>query len=70
MEWREVAVGADRRGDNALECFDEREVIGFPGCGNEPPGILEDEAGGFGIGEDHRVIVRLSASRLPAARSR
>ena len=53
MEWREVAVGVDRRDENALECFEEREVLGLPGCGSEPLGVLGDEGGGFGIGEDH-----------------
>jgi hypothetical protein len=61
MEWWEVAVSEDKLGGNALECFEEREALGFPGFGSESLRVLEDEAGGFGIGEDHTVIVRLSA---------
>jgi hypothetical protein len=70
MKWWEVAVGTDRRGDNALERFEEREVLGFPRFGSESLGVLEDEAGGFGIREDHPFIVRLRAFGLQPPRLR
>jgi hypothetical protein len=61
VKGREIAVGTDGFGENPMKGFEEREVLGFSWCGGEALGFPEDEAGGFGVSEDHVVIVRLGA---------
>ena len=54
MEWREVAVGVDRRGENALECFEEREVLGLPrGAAASRWACSRTRLAASAIGEDH-----------------
>jgi hypothetical protein len=56
VEGREVAVGKDGRGEDAVEGCEERELFGLPeSCGvvvRMLMGSLQDESSGFGVGED------------------
>jgi hypothetical protein len=57
MEGWEIAVGADGMGEDAMEGFEERDLVGAGCCcGGEAVALFlcsfKDESGGFGVGED------------------
>jgi hypothetical protein len=57
MEGWEIAVGGDGPGEDAMEGFEERDLVGAGcGCGGEAVALFlcsfKDESGGFGVGED------------------
>jgi hypothetical protein len=53
VEGREIAIGADGLGEDAVERFQKREALGLSrNSGREALRLFEDEGSGFGVGED------------------
>jgi hypothetical protein len=69
VEGREIAVGTDRRREGAVRGIEERKLLGLSWCcGDESPPLIENQRGGFGVGEDggHVIfIVRLAPIEIP-----